>query len=149
MHTSQQKLTVEIIASSTDTAKAAPQAKGSVRYNSVSGSSSSSGSKNPTLLSTTSSVQGRKCRKMFGLQILVPKTLDVKKSYVDDIWKILYTFLSIQEPNINDKWGFHLYLSKLTFNNQFYSRMTSLVRELRANNQFRNYFTISSTYFVI
>ena len=63
MHTSQQKLTVEIIASSTDTAKAAPHAKGSVRYNSVSGSSSSSGSKNPTLLSTTSSVPGGKCQK--------------------------------------------------------------------------------------
>ena len=62
MHTSQQKLTVEIIASSTDTAKAAPHAKGSVRYNSVSGSSSSSGSKNPTLLSTTSSVAGA-CQK--------------------------------------------------------------------------------------
>ena len=63
MHTSQQKLTVEIIASSTDTAKAAPHAKGSVRYNSVSGSSSSSGSKNPTLLSTTSSVPDGKCQK--------------------------------------------------------------------------------------
>ena len=60
-HTSQQKLTVDIIESSTETAKAVPQAKGSVRYNSVSGSSSSSGSKNPTLLSTISSVWKQKC----------------------------------------------------------------------------------------
>ena len=48
-------LTVDINESSTDTAKAVPQAKGCVRYNSVSGSSSSSWSKNWTLLSLTSS----------------------------------------------------------------------------------------------
>ena len=49
------KLTVDIRESSTETAKAVPQAKGCVRYNSVSGSSSSSWSKNWTLLSLTSS----------------------------------------------------------------------------------------------
>ena len=49
------QLTVDIKESSTDTAKAVPQAKGWVRYNSVSGSSSSSWSKNCTLLSLTSS----------------------------------------------------------------------------------------------
>ena len=55
---------------------------------------------------------------------------------LDDIWKILYISLSIQEPKIiiDDNWGFHLYLSKVALNNQFYSRMTSLVRQLLANN---------------
>jgi hypothetical protein len=46
--------------SSTLTAKAVPQANGCVRYNSVSGSSSSSWSRNWTLLSLTSSAPAEK-----------------------------------------------------------------------------------------
>lgn len=49
-------LTVDINESNTLTAKAVPQANGWVRYSSVSGSSSSSWSRNCTLLSFTSSV---------------------------------------------------------------------------------------------
>ena len=44
---------------------------------------------------------------------------------LDDIWKILYISLSIQEPKIiiiDDNWGFHLYLSKVALNNQFCSK---------------------------
>ena len=51
------ELTVDMRESSTDTANAVPHAKGWVRYNSVSGSSSSSWSKNWTLLSLTNSVE--------------------------------------------------------------------------------------------
>ncbi len=43
--------------------------------------------------------------------------------------------------------GFHLYLSKLAFINQFYSIMTRLVQLSLANDYFRNHFTISSKYF--
>jgi len=49
-------LTVDISESKTLTAKAVPHANGWVRYSSVSGSSSSSWSRNCTLLSLTSSV---------------------------------------------------------------------------------------------